>query len=86
MSCSTTTMVCLPREGEDEGSGLLGLAIGHAGDRLVEQQELLACISSMPISSHCFWPWLSAPASSRLAPGEADRRQGRGRYARVVRA
>ena len=26
-----------------------------------------SCISSMPISSHCFWPWLSWPASvSRL--------------------
>src|SRR5437868_15297981 len=31
----------LARQSEDEGGGLLGLAVGHAGDRLVEQEELL---------------------------------------------
>ena len=31
-----------------------------------------SCISSMPISSHCFWPWLSSPASVSQLVGQAD--------------
>jgi hypothetical protein len=46
----------------DQLGGLLGLGVGHAGHRLVEHDQRGSCISSMPISSHCFWPWLSSPA------------------------
>ena len=37
----------------------------------------------MPISSHCFWPWLSAPAGSALALGEADASPASRRCARA---
>jgi hypothetical protein len=57
--------------------------VGHAGHRLVDQQQRGSCISSMPISSHCFWPWRQAPAASRArSPGRwspAPRRCGRAR-------
>ena len=35
--------------------------------------SLGSCASSMPISSHCFWPCESAPASRWRCCGEADR-------------
>ena len=31
-----------------------------------------SCISSMPISSHCFWPWLRMPASVSSLSVQAD--------------
>ena len=40
MSCSTTTSECVAGEREEQLGGALGLLVGHAGDRLVEQQQL----------------------------------------------
>ena len=34
-----------------------------------------SCSSSMPISSHCFWPCESSPAGRRATSVEADRRE-----------
>ena len=39
MSCSTTTSVVLAREREEELGAAHRLLVGHAGDRLVEQQQ-----------------------------------------------
>ena len=43
--------------------GLLGFGVGHAGYRFVDEEEAEGFWArSMPISSHCFWPWLRSPA------------------------
>ena len=40
MSCSTTTSECSPSSAEEQLGGALGFLVGHAGHRLVEQQQL----------------------------------------------
>ena len=78
MSCSTTTIVRSAREVEDQLGGLLGLAVGHAGDRLVEQQQ-----SAVVDQQHAdLEPLLLAVARARRPAcaallGKTDAGQGR---------
>src|SRR5262252_4818501 len=37
----------------EELGGLPRLGVGHASNRLIDEQSLGSCASSMPISSHC---------------------------------
>ena len=44
-----------------------------------------SCTSSMPISSHCFWPWLSSPARRLRGVREPDDRPAPRRSGRAAR-
>src|SRR5688572_25657522 len=62
MSCSTTTSECVPASERNSSavrsvSASLMPATGSSSS-----STLGSCISSMPISSHCFWPCDSKPA------------------------
>jgi hypothetical protein len=62
MSCSTTTMVWLPL------SPINRLAVRAISPEVMPatgsstSNTLARWASSMPNSSHCFWPWASVPA------------------------
>ena len=63
MSCSTTISECLPLRLRNSSavrsvSWSVMPATGSSSS-----SSLGSCMSSMPISSHCFWPWLSTPAN-----------------------
>ncbi len=64
-----------------------GLGVGHA--RRPARRPAAArgsCISSMPISSHCFWPCESAPAGRCAGRSSADRLAAPRRCGRAARA
>ena len=58
-----------------EPPGLVLLLGAHPGS--YSMSSLASCTSSMPISSHCFWPCGRMPAGTSRV-GEADRLQRRG--------
>jgi hypothetical protein len=68
MSCSTTTTEWSPAISTAELGGALCISASvmpAAGSST--SSSFGSCISSMPISSHCFWPWdRFAAGSSRL--------------------
>src|SRR5207302_1697158 len=68
----------LARQSEDEGGGLFGLAVGHAGDRLVEQEELLVLHQQHADLEPLLLAVAERAGELEAAPGEADRRQRRG--------
>ena len=78
MSCSTMTTVrssamrCSSRPVSSFSSAL----IPATGSSSIS--SLASCTSSMPISSHCFWPCDSMPGGDVDEIGEADRLQRRG--------
>ena len=68
MSCSTTISECLP------ASVLKSSAVRSVSASVMpatgssRRSRRGSCISSMPISSHCFWPCERSPASRSGAP------------------
>ena len=79
MSCSTTTSECSPGERDEQLGG--AFAFPRRSCRRPARRAAAACgscISSMPISSHCFWPWDSSPGGAVGARLQADRAEGRG--------
>jgi hypothetical protein len=67
MSCSTTTTERVLAISFAIGSPSRRLGIGHAGTGSSTSRSFGSCASSMPISSHCFWPCERLAASSSAA-------------------
>ncbi len=62
MSCSTTTTVCAPAS-DARISAVRSISCGvMPATGSSTRSSLGRCTSSMPISSHCFWPCESTPA------------------------
>ena len=75
MSCSTTTTECLPAS-ESSSSAVRSVSCGvmpATGSSMSSSSG--CCISSMPISSHCFWPCDERPRQRRALAGQADHLQ-----------
>ena len=63
MSCSTTTTECSPASDSSSSRGALGLLRRSCRPPARRPAAASApAASSMPISSHCFWPWRDRPA------------------------
>ena len=66
MSCSTTTTECSPAS-DSSSSAVVSTSCGvmpATGSSTSSTRG--SCMSSMPISSHCFWPWERTPARRAL--------------------
>ena len=65
MSCSTTISECLPRSSFSNSPvrSVSASVIPATGSS--SSSSLGSCMSSMPISSHCFWPCDSRPAGRK---------------------
>ncbi len=68
MSCSTTTSECLPSSDRNSSAVRSVSSSVMPATGSSSSSSLGSCISSMPISSHCFWPWLSRPAVRCASP------------------
>jgi hypothetical protein len=85
MSCSTTTTVWSLIDLAQQLGRLMVSASVMPATGSSTSSSFGSCASSMPISSHCFWPWLRSPPSrrgpdqpdgSRIASMRAHRRCG----------
>ena len=62
MSCSTTTSECLPASDRNSSAVRSVSSSVMPATGSSSSSSFGSCISSMPISSHCFWPCDSSPA------------------------
>jgi len=72
MSCSTTMMV-FSRLISFNSRRLMGFDVGHGRPPARQPASNFgSCASSMPISSHCFWPCDRLPAKRSRASDQAN--------------
>jgi hypothetical protein len=74
----------LARERQEKLGGALRLLVAHAGYRLVQEESLGSCMSSIAISSHCFWPCERSPRAI-AGVGQAHALERRGDAVSLVR-
>ncbi len=86
MSCSTTTMRMLPRSSMNSSAVRSVSASVMPATGSSSSSSCGSCISSMPISSHCFWPCDSSPAGRCSCAVQPDQLQDLVDLALLLRA